>query len=118
MARGNTFIKFRNWDEVCVEYDIDCSGPGSGCAVEWWFKDMTAADHDRLQITSEEEEAISRACIDHLDRYEREPHDGDVGILPTEFRRQPGTPISEISGRPGHPGFAEFCRIARSWGYD
>lgn len=29
-----------------------------------------------------------------------------------------GTPISQLSGRPGQPGFDEFCRIARSWGYD
>lgn len=29
-----------------------------------------------------------------------------------------GTPISELSGRPGEPGYAEFVRIARSWGYD
>jgi hypothetical protein len=29
-----------------------------------------------------------------------------------------GTPISQLSGRPGHPGYEEFCRIARSWGYD
>lgn len=29
-----------------------------------------------------------------------------------------GTPISELSGRPGEPGYAEFCRIARSWGYE
>ena len=27
-----------------------------------------------------------------------------------------GTPLSQISGRPGHPGYEEFCRIARSWG--
>lgn len=32
--------------------------------------------------------------------------------------RQLGTPISQLSGRPGHPGFEEFCDIARSWGYD
>lgn len=32
--------------------------------------------------------------------------------------RQLGTPISQLSGRPGEPGFAEFCRIAKSWGYD
>lgn len=31
---------------------------------------------------------------------------------------QLGTPISELSGRPGHPGFRRFCDIARSWGYD
>lgn len=29
-----------------------------------------------------------------------------------------GTPISQLSGRPGHDGFDEFCRIARSWGHD
>lgn len=27
-----------------------------------------------------------------------------------------GTPISKLSGRPGHPGFDAFCEIARSWG--
>jgi hypothetical protein len=32
--------------------------------------------------------------------------------------RQFGTPISQLSGRPGQPGYAEFCRLARSWGYD
>lgn len=40
-----------------------------------------------------------------------------------DFREQDlgarfGTPISQLSGRPGHPGYDEFCRIARSWGYD
>lgn len=28
-----------------------------------------------------------------------------------------GTPLSELSGRPGHKGYAEFRRIAESWGY-
>lgn len=32
--------------------------------------------------------------------------------------RKLGTPLSEISGRPGHKGYDEFCRIAESWGYD
>ena len=31
--------------------------------------------------------------------------------------RRLGTPISELSGRPGHDGYEEFCRIAESWGY-
>lgn len=30
---------------------------------------------------------------------------------------QLGTPISRLSGRPGHEGYAEFVRIANSWGY-
>lgn len=29
-----------------------------------------------------------------------------------------GTPISELSGRPGHPGYEQFKAIAASWGYD
>ena len=31
---------------------------------------------------------------------------------------QIGTPISELSGRAGSPGFDRFSRIAASWGYD
>ena len=51
----------------------------------------------------------------------REPKEGDVPIMSAkEFRgeRAIGTPISELSGQPGKKGFAEFCRIARSWGHD
>lgn len=29
-----------------------------------------------------------------------------------------GTPISQLSGRPGEPGFDKFCEIARSWGHE
>lgn len=32
--------------------------------------------------------------------------------------RQIGTPISQLSGQPGHPGYENFKRIASSWGYD
>lgn len=28
------------------------------------------------------------------------------------------TPLSRVSGRPGHPGYDEFVRIAESWGYN
>lgn len=31
--------------------------------------------------------------------------------------QQLGTPISQLSGRPAHPGYGEFVRIAESWGY-
>lgn len=50
----------------------------------------------------------------------REPMEGDVMISGTG--RAPGepigTPISQLSGRPGHPGFEEFCRIAKTYGHD
>jgi hypothetical protein len=29
-----------------------------------------------------------------------------------------GTPISELSGRPGHAGFGAFRQIAESWGHE
>jgi hypothetical protein len=32
--------------------------------------------------------------------------------------RRLGTPISQLSGRPGHPGYEQFKKIAQSWGYD
>ena len=32
--------------------------------------------------------------------------------------RQYGTPLSELSGQPGQPGYSNFKRIASSWGYD
>lgn len=53
--------------------------------------------------------------------YPREPIEDDVPIISaSEARgdRPLGTPISQLSGRPGHPGYKEFCRIARSWGYE
>lgn len=30
--------------------------------------------------------------------------------------KQLGTPVSQLSGRPGHRGFDAFCGIAESWG--
>ena len=59
---------------------------------------------------------------------QREPMEGDVDIPPAlrPADGKFGTPLSELSGQPGdpkdlgdprHAGYAEFCRIARSWGY-
>jgi len=44
--------------------------------------------------------------------------DDDVAIPPAPPRLdgQIGTPLSRLSGRPGQQGYAEFCRIAKSWG--
>jgi len=49
-----------------------------------------------------------------------EYHDDDVVISaePRDPSRPLGTPISELSGRPGEPGYAEFVRIAKTYGYD
>ena len=60
---------------------------------------------------------LARSCTD----YAYEPMEGDVPIMTArEFLgdRPLGTPASQLSGRPGHPGYEEFCRIAKSWGYE
>lgn len=49
---------------------------------------------------------------------EREHFDDDVMPPPRDPSAPIGTPISELSGRPGEPGYAEFCRIAKTWGHE
>jgi hypothetical protein len=49
---------------------------------------------------------------------EREPMEGDVSISFQDRGKPLGTPLSELSGRPGEPGWEKFKAIARSWGYD
>jgi hypothetical protein len=60
---------------------------------------------------------------------DHEPRDDDVAIGPPPRRADGkiGTPISELSGQPGpkddighpdHARYANFCRIAKSWGFD
>jgi hypothetical protein len=38
------------------------------------------------------------------------------GCNPTP--RRYGTPVSEVSTRPGTEGYSEWIRICKSWGYD
>lgn len=45
-------------------------------------------------------------------------HRADCPGCNPDGRRKLGTPIDQLSGRPGQRGYDEFCRIARSWGYD
>lgn len=67
-------------------------------------------DGDKLFFASEEHKA---GCYLHG----RPEMEACPGCFPAG-RPQFGTPISQLSGRPGEPGYEEFCRIARSWGYD
>jgi hypothetical protein len=57
----------------------------------------------------------------------RETLPDDVPIEPVPKDRPIGIPLSALSGQPGdpknqsdprHAGYAEFCRIAKSWGFD
>ena len=70
------------------------------------------------------------ACDLAVGEDDYEPMEDDVPIMTArEFRgyRPLGTPLPELSAQPGpkndighpdHARYAEFCRIARSWGYD
>lgn len=58
--KGDTFITFRGREDVCVAYDIDFSGPGWGCGVEWWFTDPAMKD---LEVTPEEDDAICATVV-------------------------------------------------------
>lgn len=49
---------------------------------------------------------------------DREPLEGDVSIAPADPGRALGTPLSKISTQPDQPGYEEWLRICRSWGYD
>lgn len=42
----------------------------------------------------------------------------ELTMAERDIGHRPGTPISQLSGRPGHRGFGEFCRIAATWGHD
>jgi hypothetical protein len=49
---------------------------------------------------------------------DREPMDGDAQIsFARESGERLGTPLSELSNKPGAPGYDEFKRIARTWGH-
>lgn len=41
----------------------------------------------------------------------------DCPLCNPEGPQQLGTPLSELSGRPGHPGYSKFKRISDSWGH-
>jgi hypothetical protein len=43
--------------------------------------------------------------------------DACMWFLASDIGHRLGTPISQLSGRPGHRGFDRFCAIATSWGY-
>ncbi|WGM45275.1 hypothetical protein KOAAANKH_00136 [Brevundimonas sp. NIBR10] len=48
-------------------------------------------------------------------------YDLGAGTATTTTQPEPpaiGTPLSELSGRPGHPGYDRFCDIASTWGFD
>lgn len=48
-----------------------------------------------------------------------DPHETDVAIGPSsrDLSAPIGTPIDRISTQPGTPGYAEWLRFSKSWGY-
>ena len=101
-------------DFTCVICQDQCaSAPADG---GWAFCEHCCPDHQY------EYDPMDRRsyCVECGQERIWEPDEDDCPMLRIE--RQPGepigTPISQISGRPGHPGYEEFKRIAASWGYE
>lgn len=109
---STTHITFRGEEDVEIEYrDHGYEFDTGAHEIDWWFVGRQVED-----MTPAEEELIYA----HLYRVANEPRsDHGTDPLPPLPRDRPiGTPLSELSGWPGLPGYAEFKRIARSWGYD
>jgi hypothetical protein len=71
---------------------------------------------DDPELTKDEAQDL---CDEAPDVMQPPPKDDVQTSSPDDRQaRELGTPISQVSGRPGHPGYVEFCRIAKSWGYD
>ena len=103
---------------VCRQrHNIICwndENPGAAICPE-------CCDHEEYQYERGERDYFCTECgqAAPYDAYVYEPCEGDIPIsFASDAPRTIGTPLSQLSGRPGHPGFEEFCRIARSWGYD
>ena len=43
--------------------------------------------------------------------------DAETAMIDAAWKRHIGTPISELSGRPGDAGFDRFTDIAETWGH-
>lgn len=84
--------------------------------------------HIRIDYTSEHDNSGRRfACgigplLPDGDKYYFE---GEQGAYKADCQgcnpggpHQLGTPINQLSGVPGTPGFAQFSEIARTWGHD
>lgn len=63
-------------------------------------------------------DACDLGIAEHEIGYEQHDDDVAIGPSPREPGKPLGTPISELSTRPRENGYAEFVRIAKSWGYD
>lgn len=86
-----------------VEHLEFAGSPDLHHGVQVWALDM-AGDRDR---------SLGYAWLDGRGRETLE------GALRAARKSRPiGTPLSQLSGRPGHPGLDRFSAIASSWGYD
>jgi hypothetical protein len=100
-----------NCPKCDAELDFEPADPSVGIECGGWYCD---------------------ACDLFISEYDssREPMEGNAPIITAKEARgdRPlGTPLSVLSGQPGdpkdlgdprHAGYAEFCRIACSWGYE
>lgn len=105
--------------KVCADsFDGDPStGVGFGPEELWAVRlGGDGKDAGDFELADEEIELLS---IEATEIYEGDRREDDVSIgFGGADTSNLGTPISELSGRPGEPGWEKFKAIARSWGYD
>lgn len=96
---GDTYVEPDDWSAICAE----CCGE--------------RGEHEWEHFASE-----GWLCV-HCNEmappdYGYDDDFGGVAVFSREPGEPIGTPLSQLSGRPGHTGYDEFKRIARSWGFD
>jgi hypothetical protein len=58
------------------------------------------------------------AFVGRMGGYENPPDGQPMQFAESDLGIRLGTPLSQLSGRPGHHGYDRFCAIAASWGFD
>ncbi len=102
------------------DVDFSCRVCGVQCNVAPPLPDRAVCEEHCEDHEYEYDPMRRGKFCNHCDK-EREPEyfeDDVVVSFARESGEQLGTPLSELSGRPGRHGFQKFSQIASSWGYE
>lgn len=115
--RFSSTLTFPSIGTVEVQWDEDDNMPlvysatSADGGIKWFMP-------DNCWEPIESQMCESGFFWDFMDGWNR--CDDDVSLSFVSHDREPttgGTPISQISGRPGHDGYDEWLRISASWGH-
>lgn len=93
---------------------------GATCQGRVTEDDPTTNSFNAEPMFPDEWEGGDAGCTHEEYIASREDEDDSDGgnQLPPSPPAPRGTPLSELSGQPGHAGYEKFKAIARSWGYE